>query len=40
VNNPDHAEKIARAGWEQAAEYTYLRRAEKIISLVEGHSGK
>jgi glycosyltransferase involved in cell wall biosynthesis len=32
-NNPDQAEKIARAGWEQAIEYTYPRRAEKILSL-------
>lgn len=34
VNHPDQAEKIAHAGWEKSVEYTYSRRAEKIISIV------
>ena len=35
VNNPDLAESIARAGWEQSVDYTYQRRAEQILSLAE-----
>jgi glycosyltransferase involved in cell wall biosynthesis len=34
VNNPGQAEKIAQTGWKQSADYTYRRRAEKILSLV------
>jgi len=34
VNHPDLAEKIATAGWEQSIEYTYQRRAAKILSFV------
>ena len=33
ANNPDQAERIARAGWEQSVDYTYSRRAEKILHL-------
>jgi glycosyltransferase involved in cell wall biosynthesis len=34
VSNPDLVEKIARLGWEQSRDYTYPRRADAILSLV------
>jgi len=35
VDHPEQAERIALVGWEQGIEFTYLHRAEKIITLVE-----
>jgi glycosyltransferase involved in cell wall biosynthesis len=35
ADNPDQQEKIARSGWEQAIDYTYPLRAEKILALAE-----
>lgn len=37
VNNPRAAEKIARTGWEQSVDFTYSRRAETILSLMQDH---
>jgi len=40
VKHPYLAERIARKGWEQAVDYTYPRRAEKILSLALRNHGR
>lgn len=35
VAHPDHAERIARAAWEQAANYSLPRRVDQILGLVQ-----
>ena len=39
-NNPDHAERIARAGWEQAVDFTYSQRAHTILSFAKSCNKK
>jgi hypothetical protein len=40
VNQPLQAEAIAKAAWEQSANYTYQARAKRILQLVDEVQGQ